>query len=246
MNINIDNQSSIIASEFQKAVATIRPQAGFTSFRCSLSNSISLTVTNLLQRLGFNRRILSKRGASNIILNIGCADHLDSEYVNADIFPPVGRALRMLAGRGKIEWNLFVNIICRDDSLLESADGIVFAHVLEHIPADKALIALTNCLHYLKPNGQMRLSVPHIRAYPYTDSTTSAGQKAQDAIARNQLIYGHFHQYMYEPELLIALLEEVGFSDVRQVEFGEGALALSDRLERRDESIYVTASRPSS
>jgi predicted SAM-dependent methyltransferase len=243
MNLTTDKQSSLIADEFEKAVSTIRPQPGFTAFRCSLSNSISLTVTNLLQQSGFNRRILEKLDQSPIILNIGCADHLGSEYVNADIFPPVGPALRMLTGRGKIGWNLFVNIICRDESLVNSADGVVFAHVLEHIPPDKAMTALTNCLKYLKPGAPIRLSVPHIRAYPYSD-LTSADERAKDAIARNQLIYGHFHQYMYEPELLIALLEQVGFCDIKQVNFEEGALGTSDRLERRDESIYITASRP--
>jgi hypothetical protein len=243
MNLTTDNQSGVIAREFEKAVATIRPQPGFTSFRCSLSNSISLTITNLLQQSGFNRRILGKFDQSSIILNIGCADHLDSEYVNADIFPSVGPALRLLTGHNKISWNLFINIICRDESLVSCADGIVFAHVLEHIPADKAVMALTNCFQYLKPGAQIRLSVPHIRAYPYSDAT-SADQRAKDAISRNQLIYGHFHQYMYEPELLIALLEQVGFCDVKQVDFEEGALGTSDRLERRNESIYITASRP--
>jgi Methyltransferase domain len=243
MNVITCTESRQITQDFQKAVSTIRPQPGLTALRCSVSHSISLAITNLIQRSGFNRKTLIKQARSVTLLNIGCADHLDSQYINADIFPPVGRALKVLAGREKINWNLFVNIVCLDPSLAQSADGIVFAHVLEHVPADKALIALTNCFEYLKPGGQLRLSVPHIRAYPYSSSVPAA-QKAKDAISRNQLIYGHFHQYMYEPELLIALLEEVGFCGVKQVDFGEGLLASSDRLERREESIYITASRP--
>jgi hypothetical protein len=236
-------ESNKIASEFQNVVSTLRPKPGLTEFRCTVSASISLVITNLIQRSGFNRRTLIKSDRSSVILNIGCADHLDPEYINADMFPPVGRSLRMLAGRDKIDWNLFVNIVCRDESLVESADGIVFAHVLEHIPPNKALTALANCFQYLKPGAQLRLSVPHIRAYPYSDSP-SIEQKARDAISRNRLIYGHFHQFMYEPELLMALLEEVRFCNIQEVNFGEGVLGSSDRAERQHESIYITAARP--
>jgi SAM-dependent methyltransferase len=244
MNITANiNESRQISTDFQNAVAVLRPKSALATFRCSLSNSVSLFITNFLQRSGFNRRVLSKQRHSSVILNIGCADHLDTEYINADIFPPVGRSLRMLAGREKINWNLFVNIVCRDNSLIACADGIVFAHVLEHIPPSQAMGALVNIFQYLKPGGHLRLSVPHIRAYPYSESS-SATQRAKDAISRNQLIYGHFHQFMYEQELLIALLDAAGFADIRQVDFGEGVFGTSDRPLRRDESIYITASRP--
>jgi SAM-dependent methyltransferase len=237
-------ESSQIASKFQQTASALRPKPGLTTLRVNISRSIALLITNLIQKSGFNKKILSKANKLPVILNIGCADHLDPNYVNADIFPPVGRALRMLAGHESIKWNLFVNIICQDISLVECADGIVFAHVLEHLPPDQTLAVLGNCFQYLKPGGHIRLSVPHIRAYPYSNAVSSQ-QKAMNAIERNKIIYGHFHQFMYEPELLIALLENVGFSDVKQVDYGEGLLANSDRLERAFETIYITASRPS-
>jgi hypothetical protein len=244
MNLTTYTESSQIASEFQRAVSNLRPKSGLTALRTNTSRWMALSITNLIQKSGFNQKILAKVNRSTTILNIGCADHLDPNYVNADIFPPVGRALRMLVGHEKIEWSLFINIICQDKSLIECADGIVFAHVLEHLPPDQTLTVLGNCFQYLKPGGHMRLSVPHIRAYPYSNAASSQ-QKAMNAIERNKIIYGHFHQFMYEPELLIALLENVGFSDVKQVDYGEGLLANSDRLERAFETIYITASRPS-
>jgi hypothetical protein len=242
MNLTTCTESSQIASEFQRAVSSLRPKPGLTTLRINTSRSIALLITNFIQKTGFNRKIILKANRSQIILNIGCADHLDPNYVNADIFPPVGRALRMLAGHEKIEWNLFVNIIHHDKSLVECADSIVFAHVLEHLPPDQTLTVLGNCFQYLKPGGHMRLSVPHIRAYPYSNRDSNQ-QKAMAAIERNKIIYGHFHQFMYEPELLLALLEEVGFSDIKQVDCGEGLLADSDRPERAFETIYVTASK---
>jgi SAM-dependent methyltransferase len=230
-------------AQFQRAVSTMRPKPGLTALRCSLSSGISLGITNLIQFSGFNRRRLAKQQGKSIILNIGCADHLDPAYINADIFPPVGRALRLLGGKGKIAWSLFLNIIKEDKSLIGSADGIVFAHVLEHIPADRAVDALTNCFRYLKPGGDLRLSVPHIRAYPFVEGSDSSN-KISDAISRNLLIYGHFHQFMYEPELIISLLEEIGFVSVKEVSFGQGTLGDSDRPEREHESFYVVASKP--
>jgi SAM-dependent methyltransferase len=229
--------------QFHQSVSTMRPKAGLTTFRCSLSSAISLGITNLIQLSGFNRRQLAKQKGKSIILNIGCADHLDPAYINADIFPPVGRALRLLRGQGRIDWSLFLNIIKEDKSLVNSADGIVFAHVLEHISPEKAVDALTNCFRYLKPGGNLRLSVPHIRAYPFVESSDSS-KKIEDTISRNLLIYGHFHQFMYEPELIASLLEEIGFISVSEVHFGEGTLADSDRQERAHESFYIVASKP--
>jgi hypothetical protein len=220
--------SSNTTAQFQRAVSTMRPKPGLTTFRCSLSSGISLGITNLIQFSGFNRRRLAKQQGKSIILNIGCADHLDPAYINADIFPPVGRALRLLGGKGKIDWSLFLNIIKEDKSLVGSADGIIFAHVLEHI---------------LRPGGSLRLSVTHIRAYPFVESSESS-KKIADAISRNLLIYGHFHQFMYEPELIISLLEEIGFVAVKEVGFGQGTLADSDRPEREHQSFYVVASKP--
>jgi hypothetical protein len=239
-NTVIDRKTT---AQFQRAVSTMRPKPGLTTFRCSLSSAISLGITNLIQFSGFNRRRLANQQGKSIILNIGCADHLDPAYINADIFPPVGRAFRLLGGKGRIDWSLFLNIIKEDKSLICSADGIVFAHVLEHIPADRAVDALTNCFRYLKAGGDLRLSVPHIRAYPFIEGSDSS-KKIEDAISRNLLIYGHFHQFMYEPELIISLLEEIGFVSVKEVGFGEGTLGDSDRQERAHESFYVAASKP--
>jgi SAM-dependent methyltransferase len=238
------SDSNRIASEFQKAVSTMRPRSAIVDFRCKISQIISLKITDLIQILGFNKKQIYKENRKSIILNIGCADHLDSSYINADIFPPVGRALRILLGKGKIDWNLFINIVSTDYSLVNVADGIILAHVLEHVAADQSIKALKNCYSYLKPGGEFRISVPHIRAYPFLEDISSTVKKAEDAINRNALIYGHFHQFMYEPELLALLLESVGFFEIKIVDFGQGLLGESDRHERKDESIYITAMKP--
>jgi hypothetical protein len=48
---------------------------------------------------------------------------------------------------------------------------------------------------------------------------------------------------MYDSELLTVLLEEAGFSQVKEVAFGQGLLGETDPLERRSRSIYLTASK---
>lgn len=255
-NIELDNteardKQKLLLQEFdQIARRTARP-TGLTAIRISRGMWISLKMTNLLQRLGYNKRKLANLEREKpLILNIGCGSVKDSSMINADLFPyylpileQIILGLKFLVnpfwGDKNLVFYLLINLPYYDLHLSNCADGIVLSHVLEHLPPTLVINALRNCLDYLKPGGCIRVSVPYLGAYDLASLPPSQGVKNR-MLAKNSVIYGWEHQFMYDAELLTALMEKAGFSYVKEVAFQEGLLHQTDLKSRQPESIYLT------
>lgn len=83
------------------------------------------------------------------ILNIGCGSRYNEKCVNIDINPPSSAVLKLK----RFETLPFP----------EGAFDVVYhSHLLEHMPQDKALVFLKDCLRVLKPNGIIRVVVPDL------------------------------------------------------------------------------------
>ena len=209
----------------------------------SLKGWLSLQMTNLMQSVGYNRRKIRDFKEEKIILNIGCLEVTNNSYVNGDLFPDIDGLIKLINGHHKIGHELFINLTCYDKHLVEVADGIILSHVLEHIPPMLAITALKNCFAYLKQGGSIRVSVPYLGAYEQPNFPQC--QKFETRIlAKNRLIYDYGHQFMYDAELLTLLIEEAGFSEVKEVTFKKGILGETDLPHRQPESIYLTGVKP--
>ena len=210
----------------------------------NLSGWISLKMTALMQTIGYNRRKIRAFEGNKIILNIGCLKVTNSSYVNGDLFPTVEDIFQIITGKSKIEYDLFINLTSYDSNLSGVADGIILSHVLEHITPGLAITALKNCFAYLKPRGYIRISVPYLGAYDQPNIPNC--QKFENRmLAKNKLIYDYGHQFMYDAELLTVLMEEAGFSEVKEVTFEKGILGETDLPDRQPESIYFTGIKSS-
>ncbi len=241
-----------LLEEFQKvANREAPPVSSWRGLKYSFSQWLCLNGTILMQRLGYNRKkslaIKQSLGQKPIILNIGCLEQVDNNYVNADLVPFGGiRTIwKFIRGNSEFKCDLLVNIFFYDRYLWEFADGIVLSHVLEHVHPLLIITALKNCFAYLKPGGCIRISVPYLGIFEQSELpiTFPDCQIYNRTLAKNKVIYDYGHQFMYDAELLTVLLEEAGFSQVKEVAFGEGLLGETDPLERRSRSIYLTASK---
>ncbi len=211
---------------------------GLRGFRTYVSSVFTLPLTNFMQTIGYNKKKLADlKKSDKVILNIGCRDDTNNDYINAELFPSLGEMWRILRGKQRLEYDLFLNICNEDKNLTEVADGIVLSHVLEHIPLNLAPVALKNCFKYLKKNGCIRICVPYLGKYQ--PPNTPYG-KAKNMLAINTVIYCYGHKVMYNVELLKLLMAEAGFSQIEEVNFEEGLLGMSDLPERQSESIYLT------
>lgn len=80
-----------------------------------------------------------------------------------------------------------------------SIDSLLTEHMLEHLSADEARVALGECHRYLKAGGLLRVAVP--------DGYRRDPDYVQEASPPND-----GHQVLYDVDTLKALLESVGFS----------------------------------
>ena len=164
----------------------------------------------------------------------------DKDCINSDLFPKLGTFLKIISKKKHFNCDLFLNLTVYDKSLSNCAEGIILSHVLEHIVPTKALVSLNNCFNYLKPGGSIRVSVPCLNNYIYGDIPPYLNL-SDHTLAMNRLIYGHQHRFMYDAKILKVLLEEAGFTKVKEVDFREGILNDYDIEFRAPESIYITA-----
>jgi predicted SAM-dependent methyltransferase len=227
-----------VANEITPFTSNLIQEIGVT-----LQRNLSRGLTNIVQFLGYNkskiRKItLDKEG--KITLNIGCANISKDGLINADLFFSGGEVLNIIRGRKRWNIDLFINLGSYDKYLFECADGIVLSHVLEHIYPSLAIKALGNCFNYLKPGGGIRISVPHLEAFNQGNFSSYLGI-ANRNLAKNYLIYGFHHKFMYDVEILALLMKQAGFSEVQQVFYGKGLLNETDEPSHKIESIYLTA-----
>ena len=131
-----------------------------------------------------------------------------------------------------------MNIFYRDKNLIGKADGIIFSHVLEHIPPHLTSNVLENLYFFLKPGGKLRISVPDLSLYdkhPLPDN-----QKFSNPIlAKNSLIYRWNHKFMYNKKLLVALLKRANFIKIEETICGNGYMGNFDVQRRNGETLYI-------
>lgn len=151
-----------------------------------------------------------------------------------------------------------------------AVDAIYSSHMLEHLRRDEARLVLDECLRVLKPGGTLRLVVPDlevlVRAYLADDRTVLPPDEptAADALLQGlqlslQPTGGRFvrlaqrvlrsdvggHRWMYDGPSLINLVQEVGFVDVRRVEFRQGRDLDAAALDHRSPvHVHLEAFRP--
>jgi predicted SAM-dependent methyltransferase len=239
-------ERQILLEEFQEVVDNIAPPfSSLKRLKYSFGEWLCLNFTIFLQQIGCNRgkvaEIRNSLGKQDkIILNIGCQGDNQTNYVNADLVSLFGDR-SIFKKKNNARFELLVELTYYDKHLSNFADGIVLSHVLEHIHPGLAVRALKNCLAYLKPGACLRVSVPDLKKYEKQNvmSPEISGVKNM-TLAKNLIIYAYKHQFMFDLELLMLLMEEAGFQDIKAVSFRQGLLGETDVSKRQDESIYVT------
>ncbi|WP_445721074.1 methyltransferase domain-containing protein [Flavobacterium sp.] len=208
----------------------------------SVSFRISLFITNLIMFLGFNKRIQKKD--SNRSLNVGAGNVFFDNISNTDLFPSVGQILKGNLKRNSNKANkYYLNIFKTEKSFLSRWDGIVLSHVLEHINPCHSKMVLLTLKSYLSENGILRILVPNPEVYFNKITEISPQGYKSNILSLNNLFYGWSHRFMYSSELLIELLLDSGFTDVKVVDFGTEELSQFDFKERKFESLCIVAKK---
>lgn len=133
-----------------------------------------------------------------------------------------------------------------------TVDAIFHEHLLEHLPVAEGLALTRECHRLLRPGGILRIGVPDFGrlASGYADGDDLVERLHPGVptplLALAELAYGYGHRSLWDETTLVGLLVELGFTARRRA-FGESALGdAPDSEHRRDETLYVEATRPDS
>jgi ubiquinone/menaquinone biosynthesis C-methylase UbiE len=157
-------------------------------------------------------------------------------------------------------------IECRDIRALPYRDGSVDAiyssHTLEHLYLEDARRVVVEARRVLRPGGIIRFALPDAEkwARDLIDGVGSTDTEPGELFNHRLLAYpvaapstlerlrqafgGHVHRWQPTAGMVMKILNDAGFQDVRRCSFREGNLPDVDKIETREESFFVEGFAP--
>jgi len=225
-------------------------------------------VINIFGRLKRNRRVLPATDPRDglVKVNLGCGLRVSNGWLNIDgslnalfaSWPNWARRLvyrfsgshkyysvdqycEILEGHDFLYHDLSLSLPLKHDSV----DFIYSSHFFEHLFKDDAENLLKSCANSLKLEGTIRISIPDLA---YAVSLYGLGKKAEMLddyfFVEGKSSYLARHKYMYDFELIKAVLERAGFSNVTRCEYQQGITPDIKMLDiYPEESLFVEATK---
>jgi hypothetical protein len=97
-------------------------------------------------------------------------------------------------------------------------------HFIEHLTLFQAIDFLTHAGNAMREGGVIRVSTPNLTTVireSYELAPGSEVKRLHDTIDINSCFHAYGHQFLFSAEFLRFVLDELGFEDVRQHNFGE-------------------------
>jgi SAM-dependent methyltransferase len=201
-------------------------------------------------------------------VNLGCGLNAPDGWVNIDRSPSIALTrlhikpvLRRLgfAGPHLAEWP---SNIRRHDMTkgLPFADGSVQAiyssHALEHVYLNEAQAVLRECFRVLRPDAIVRLALPDSEAMVRALLDGGGGLRFNEDLAMHPLarprlraqllraVGAGIHRWQPTRDLVVDLLSQAGFEQIKEHGFCEGSLPDIQAVEHRDGSLFIEAVKP--
>lgn len=174
-------------------------------------------------------------------LHLGAGGNILPGWLNTDI-APVSRAVMSLDMTRPFPF---------DDA---SFDYIAGEHVIEHMTLPEGLRMLQECFRVLKSGGKIRLSTPDIHRLLalYTAEPSDLQKRYVDWINRqfighsrgytptlilNNLFYNWGHRFIYDQNILAAILTQAGFTGLATFPVGESPDPHLTGIEKHGETV---------
>lgn len=212
--------------------------------------------------------LLGRSGPEPVLgLHCGSGTNLAAGWLNSDsmmLRDPAGRSTRpgeicLLGGR-----YLYLQHDASQPFPLPAASlaWVYSEHFIEHLPWPDGIRWLAEMRRLLRPGGSIRVSTPDLEAYVrgYLDPEQRLFHAQRDYLLAhgsknvperrsfmlNQIFFYWGHRWIYDFAELCHALGQAGFASARRCGFrsgGNAQVAALDQEMRRQESLYVEASR---
>jgi len=196
------------------------------------------------------------RGRRNLKLHLGCGTDIRQGWVNIDAFIPTKRLQNSQANTFAIKYDLR-----RPIPLENSCSSYIYSsHFFEHLRVDDGYQLMQECFRLLAARGVFRIALPDFRrafiAYINSDLDYFRVLEDSKAIPKhladaqglalskyiNYVVYQEGeHKCVMDPEIVINLLQSMGYTKVHQVDFDPSVDVDNDL--RKKYSFYVEAEK---
>tara|TARA_R110002126_G_scaffold25583_5_gene87490 strand:- start:7652 stop:8311 length:660 start_codon:yes stop_codon:yes gene_type:complete len=206
-------------------------------------------IWNVCGKIGhtlFRRSPPDKRHACGLrLLNLGCGSKLYDGWINADFY-----RLHQILTRHPLRPDWMLDLTRRFHCDNDVFDGVYLEHVNEHLLYTQNFDMLSEVFRTMKPGGTLRIAVPSLTRYldwnELKDQHPKFARYESLPEALSNLAQNHLHMSIWDASLMFELLGTIGFTDLREAEFGESAIPTlaADGESHRWESLYIEATKP--
>jgi len=213
----------------------------------------NLKSTLIFEIISFLGRSFKKRKSEiltnkiPILLDLGVGNNYKEGWLHADFYIFRFRFWRKSSKikKPEIELDLRYPLRCPSDSV----DGVYTSHTLEHLYPDDAINLLKEIYRILNPNSFLRIIVPDIELAVnfYTKKHIGLLEYDTGCEAISDFTQNWGHKSAWDFEFLSKVLNEIGFYNIKKVEFGkEGSdkRLIKETEGRRRDSLVVEAQKP--
>lgn len=187
---------------------------------------------NNLFRNSMEKKILMK---DNLKLNLGCCTSKVSGFINIDLDKSVNP-------------DVLDNVIILKKFRDNSVNEIKSAHLIEHLPEEDALGAISNWYRILKSGGIVSIECPNLNKCIKMIHSNDTEEKKLGFVG----IYGymphvkqsaefHSHKHGWTPYSLCEALENNGFINTKEIEIEQKFRCYNQRYDR---DMRIVAKKP--
>jgi len=132
-----------------------------------------------------------------------------------------------------------------------SIPNIYSSHFIEHLTRNESGKLISECFRVLRSGGVIRICVPSLEKEIAVMEDAIAKAKAGEVMPIQKYVTAEhdgfssnysYHRFMFNAQELAKLLNEAGFSDIKQREFKKGEIPDVEHLDTRD-GIYFEAKK---
>lgn len=110
-------------------------------------------------------------------------------------------------------------------------------HFIEHLRFDDGIRFVENCWWSLVDGGSLRISTPNldwVYLTHYSVDPDCSAERISKTFMLNRAFYGWGHKFLYSRDMLVAVLEAVGFVEIVEYEYGVSRHSALQGLERHE------------
>lgn len=179
-----------------------------------------------MNRMGFLRgksRVPTRAAIDPVRrLHVGCGKEVLAGWCNVDI--------QNLPG---VDFVLDVT----QEFPFRDIEYIFCEHFIEHLRFDDGIRFIENCWWSLIDGGSLRISTPNldwVYLTHYAVDSRSSAEGISKTFMLNRAFYGWGHKFLYSRDMLVAVLEAVGFVEPVECEYGVSRHSALRGLERHE------------